>query len=60
MYENKIDHLTYSFFHKGILLDPLEAIEYEKKKRLTFLRIILRIIIKSKTGIEKKILPQNI
>tara|TARA_Y100000022_G_C13176555_1_gene341235 strand:- start:32 stop:874 length:843 start_codon:yes stop_codon:yes gene_type:complete len=36
MYENKIDHLTYSFFHKGILLDPLEAIEYEKKKEINF------------------------
>ena len=36
MYENKIDYLTYSFFHKGILLDPLEAIEYEKKKEINF------------------------
>ena len=60
MYENKIDYLTYSFFHKGASLDPLEAIDYEKKKRLIFLRIISKITIKSKIGIEKKILPQNI
>ena len=36
MYENKIDYLTYSFFHKGASLDPLEAIDYEKKKEINF------------------------
>ena len=54
MYENKIDHLTYSFFHKGILLNPLEAIEYEKKKEISFFSYNFENYNKIKNWYEKK------
>ena len=38
MYENKVDYLLYTFFHKGQYLDLLEATNYNKKKHISFFK----------------------
>lgn len=54
MYENKIDHLIYSFFHKGIFIEPLDAVHYEKKKNISFFLLDSKNHNKLKTWYEKK------
>jgi hypothetical protein len=38
MHKNKIDHLIYSFFHKGIYINQLNAVNHEVKKNILFFR----------------------
>ena len=36
MDENEIDHLFYTFYHKGMFTRPLESINYKKTKNISF------------------------
>lgn len=36
MYKNDVDHLIYSFFHKGIFIKPLEAVDYNEDKNISY------------------------
>ena len=38
MHQNKIDHLIYSFFHKGTYINQLKAVNHEVKKNILFFR----------------------
>ena len=59
MYENEIDYLTYSFFHKGINLKQLEAIDYTKKENISFFQYNLENYKKLKNWHEtKKVSPE--
>lgn len=58
MDENEIDHLTYSFYHNGMLIKPLESINYKKSKNITFFLYDEKNYDKIKNWHEtKKIIP---
>ena len=58
MEENEIDHLAYSFFHKGDLLKPLEAINFKKTQNISYFLYEKKNYDKIKKWFElKKIIP---
>ena len=38
MHKNKIDHLIYTFFHRGNFINPLNVVNHEIKKNILFFR----------------------
>jgi hypothetical protein len=55
---NEIDHLIYTFFHEGIFIDPLKAIEHKQKENVYFFNYDKRNYENLKNWyIEKKIDP---
>ena len=59
MYENKVDHLIYSFFHKGIFHKPLKSIKSFKKKNISVFNYNHYNYDKIETMYEKKKIPSN-
>ena len=54
----KIDHLIYSFFHKGVFIKPLNTIDYKINKNIFFFKYDLKNYKKIKTWyLKKKIKP---
>lgn len=54
MYNNQVDHLIYTFFHKGIFLKPLKVIKHLRKKYISVFEYNLFNYDKIKTMYEKK------